>query len=93
MRNSLRACLHNLLALLVFYILLFIAFFMMSIGIQLLSMTVQLVAGQTAAIWVSNLLLMAVLMPVLAGAVYYAWRQMLGGMVAVAPAVQTHLEA
>ena len=67
MRNSLRACVHNLLAMLVFYVLLFIAFFMMSIGIQLLSMTVQLVAGQTAAMWVSNLLLMAVLMPVTGG--------------------------
>lgn len=93
MRNSLRACLHNLLAMLVFYVLLSIAFIMMSIGIQLLSMTVQLVAGQTAAIWVSNLLLMAVLMPVLAGAVFYAWRQMLGADAAATPAAQTHLEA
>ena len=92
MRNSLRACGHNLLAMLVFYVLLFIAFFMMSFGIQLLSMVVQLVAGPTAALWVSNLLLMAVLMPVMAGAVFHAGRQMLGGVTA-APAVQTHLEA
>ncbi|MEO6103844.1 MAG: BPSS1780 family membrane protein [Pseudoxanthomonas sp.] len=94
MRNSFRACVHNLLAMLVFYVLLFIAFFMMSIGIQLVSMTVQLLAGPTAAAWVSNLLLMAVLMPVMAGAVFHAWRQMLGDDAAVAPpAVQTHLEA
>ena len=93
MRNSLRACLHNLLAMLVFYVLLFIAFFMMSFGIQLLSMVVQLVAGPTAAMWVSNLLLMAVLMPVMAGAVFHAWRQMLGGDAAAAPVAQTHLEA
>ena len=94
MRNSLRACLHNLLAMLVFYVLLFIAFFMMSFGIQLLSMVVQLVAGPTAALWVSNLLLMAVLMPVMAGAVFHAWRQMLGGGAETTPpAAQAHLEA
>lgn len=93
MRNSLRACLHNLLAMLVFYVLLFIAFFAMSFGIQLLAMVVQLVAGATAALWISNLLLMAVLMPVMAGAVFHAWRQMLGGDAAAVPAAQTHLEA
>ena len=92
MRNSFRACGHNLLAMLVFYVLLFIAFFMMSFGIQLLSMAVQLVAGPLAAAWISNLLLMAVLMPVMAGAVFYAWRQMLGGD-ATAPTAQAHLEA
>lgn len=92
MRNSFRACGHNLLAMLVFYVLLFIAFFMMSFGIQLLSMVVQLVAGPMAAAWISNLLLMAVLMPVMAGAVFYAWRQMLGGD-ATAPTAQAHLEA
>ncbi|HYM85202.1 MAG TPA: BPSS1780 family membrane protein [Pseudoxanthomonas sp.] len=91
MRNSFRACLHNLLAMLVFYVLLFIALFALSIGIQLLAMVVQLVAGPTAGMWVSNLLLMAVLMPLMAGAVFYAWRQMLGGV--AAPVAQTHLEA
>lgn len=93
MRNSLRACGHNLLPMLVFYVLLFIAFLMMSFGIQLLSMTVQLLAGPTAGLWVSNLLLMAVLMPVMAGAVFHAWRQMLGGVAAATPVAQTHLEA
>lgn len=94
MRNSFRACVHNLLAMLVFYVLLFIALFALSIGIQLLSMVVQLIAGAMAAAWVSNLLLMAVLMPLMAGAVYYAWRQMLGGGVAVDPAAMPgHLEA
>ncbi|SDR11338.1 BPSS1780 family membrane protein [Pseudoxanthomonas sp. CF125] len=94
MRDSLRACLHNLLAMLVFYVLLAIAFVMLAIGIQLLAMLVQLVAGPTAGIWVSNLLLMGILMPVLAGAAYYAWRQMLGDGAAVDPAAMpTHLEA
>ena len=94
MRNSLRACLHNLPAMLVFYALLFIAFLMMSFGIQLLSMMVQLVAGPMAGLWASNLLLMAVLMPLMAGAVFCAWRQMLGGGAeTTTPAAPTHLEA
>ena len=97
MRNSFRACLHNLSAMVVFYLLLFVALFAISFGVQLLSMTVQLFAGQTAAIWLSNLLMMGVLMPLLAGSVYHAWRQMLGAPEAVtttdvaAPA--THFEA
>ena len=97
MRNSFRACLHNLSAMMVFYLLLFVALFAISFGVQLLSMTVQLFAGQTAAIWLSNLLMMGVLMPLLAGSVYHAWRQMLGATEAVttteiaAPA--THFEA
>jgi hypothetical protein len=86
MRDSLRACLQNLLAIVVFYVLLAIAFIALTIGIQLVAMAVQLVAGPTAGIWVSNLLLMSVLMPVLAGAVYYAWRQMLGSGATVDPA-------
>ena len=94
MRDSLRACLHNLLAMLVFYVLLAIAFVMLAVGIQLLALMVQAVAGPTAGIWVSNLLLMGILMPVLAGAAYYAWRQMLGDGAAVDPAVMpTHFEA
>jgi len=94
MRDSLRACLHNLLAMLVFYVLLAIAFIVLALGIQLLALMVQLVAGPTAGVWVSNLLLMGILMPLLAGAVYYAWRQMLGDGSAVDPtAMPTHLEA
>ena len=94
MRNSFRACVRNLLAMLVFYVLLFIALFALSIGIQLLAMVVQLVAGPVAGLWVSNLLLMAVLMPLMAGAVFYAWRQMLGSGAAVDPAAMaTHFEA
>lgn len=94
MRNSFRACVQNLLAMLVFYVLLFIALFALSVVVQIVAMVVQLVAGPTAAMWVSNLLLMAVLMPVMAGAVYYAWRQMLGGGATVdRSAMATHFEA
>jgi uncharacterized membrane protein len=94
MRNSFRACVHNFPALFVFYVLLFIALFALSIGIQLLALVGQIVAGPTAGMWISNLLLMAVLMPLMAGAVYHAWRQMLGAGTTMdsAPA-HTHLEA
>lgn len=90
--NSFRASLHNLLAVVVFYLLLMVAMLAIIFAVALLSMVAQLIAGPTAGAWVSNLLLMAVLMPLLAGAVYHAWRQMLGG-VATAQPVQTHLEA
>ena len=94
MRDSFRACAHNLLAMLVFYVLLFITLFALSIGIQLLAMVVQLIAGPVVSMWVSNLLLMAVLMPLMAGAVFYAWRQMLGSGAAVDPAAMaTRFEA
>ena len=94
MRNSFRACVRNLAAMFVFYVLLFIALIALSVGIQLLAMVVQLAVGPTAALWVSNLLLMAVLMPLMAGAVFYAWRQMLGSDTAVDPAAPpTHFEA
>lgn len=92
MRNSFRACLHNLLALAVFILLLMVAMFAIVFAIGLLALVVQLIAGPVASSWVSNLLLMAVLMPLLAGAVYHAWRQMLGGAATAQP-VQTHLEA
>ena len=78
MRNSFRACVHNLGAMVVFYLLMLVSLFAISFAVQLIAMLVQLVAGPGAAIWVANLLLMSVLMPLLAGAVYHAWQQMLG---------------
>ena len=97
MRNSFRACVHNLGAIVVFYLLLLVSLLAITFAVQLLAMMVQLVAGPSAAIWVANLLMMAVLMPLLAGAVYHAWRQMLGasqatvGSEVTAPA--SHFEA
>ena len=97
MRNSFRACVHNLGAMVVFYLLMLVSLFAITFTVQLLAMMVQLVAGPGIAIWVSNLLMMAVLMPLLAGAVYHAWRQMLGasqatvGSEVTAPA--SHFEA
>ncbi|MBO9718126.1 MAG: hypothetical protein J7507_15330 [Pseudoxanthomonas sp.] len=79
MGDSLRACLHNLPALVVFLLLTVVAMFAIYFGVLLLTVVLQLVAGPLAALWVAQLLLMAVLMPLLAGAVYTAWIRMFGG--------------
>lgn len=78
MGTSLRACLRNLTALLVMVVLLLIAFFALSLAIGLVSGLLGWLIGATAGQFVSQLLIFAVLMPVLAGLVYHAWRRMLG---------------
>lgn len=76
LRESLRGCLHNLLAMLVFFLLAFVAVFAIYFAVMIVALVVQLIGGQLLALWVAQLLLMAVVMPVLAGAVYAAWKQM-----------------
>ena len=82
---SFRACLRNLPALLVMIVLLLISLFAISIAVNLLVALLTWAIGQQPATFIGQLLLMAVLLPVMAGAVYFAWRQMLGD-VAVQPA-------
>jgi len=77
LRRSLRASVHNLPAMLVFFVLAFIAIFAIYFAVMIVALFIGLIAGQTAAVAVAQLLLMAVLMPVFAGAVYAAWKQML----------------
>lgn len=94
MANSFRACLHNVPALIVFLVLLLISLLVISIGVQLIAMVVHLAVGAAAGMFVSNVLLMGVVMPMMAGAVFHAWRQMLGSGATVAPtAEQGHFEA
>ncbi|UOV03163.1 BPSS1780 family membrane protein [Pseudoxanthomonas mexicana] len=78
MRNSLRACVHNWTAMLVFYLLAGIAIFAVGMGTLLLALLLALVLGPTLAMGLWQFVLMAIVMPVLAGAAYTAWRQMLG---------------
>ena len=78
MGDSLRACVHNLPALAVFLLLTLVAMFAIYFGVLLFTLVVQLVAGPFVAMWVAQLLLMAVLMPLLAGAVYTAWIRLFG---------------
>lgn len=95
MRNSLRACLHNWPAMLMFYLLAGFTIFAFSFGSFVLATIVQLIAGPTVAILLWQLLLLAVLTPVLAGAMYTAWRQMMvaGAVPSATPAAPTHFEA
>lgn len=93
MRDSLRACMHNLPALAVFLLLTVVAMFAIYFGVLLVTVVVQLLAGALVAMWVAQLLMMAVLMPLLAGAVYTAWIRLFGDESPVAPAQSGRLEA
>ena len=76
LRESLRGATRNLLPMLVFFVLSFVAVFAIYFIVMVVAMIAQLVGGQTLALLVAQLLLMAVVMPVMAGAVYAAWKQM-----------------
>lgn len=78
MLRSFRACLRNVLALIVFFVLAIIAVFVLYFLLLLVGLLVRVVAGDTAMQFVMQVLLMAVLMPVMTGAMYCAWKQMLG---------------
>lgn len=87
MALSFRACLRNVAALLVLILVLFIAMFAASLAMQLLVVLLGFAVGAQAAMFVGQLLLMAVVLPVVAGAIYLAWRQVIG---AVGPAAASH---
>lgn len=87
MGASFRACVRNLPAVLLLIVLMFIAVIAISIGVNILTALIGFAIGQAAALFVGQLLMMAVLMPVMAGTIYHAWRQMLGD--APAPPVVT----
>lgn len=87
MATSFRACIRNLPALLVMIVLLLIALFAISIAVNLLMLVLAWAVGQQPAMFIGQLLLMSIVMPVMGGTVYYAWRQMLGHMPAVASPV------
>ncbi len=90
MVTSFRACMRNLPALLVMIMLLLIALFAISIAVNLVVLLLALAIGQQPAMFAGQLVLMAVLLPVMGGAIYYAWRQMLGDA-AVQPAPMQHV--
>ncbi|HYG06355.1 MAG TPA: BPSS1780 family membrane protein [Stenotrophomonas sp.] len=86
LRESLRAGMRNLPALLVFFVLTFIALVAIYFAVALVAMIASLLIG-TAAMLLAQLLLMAVLMPVFAGAVYAAWKQMFAPLGATPPPI------
>jgi len=87
MRLSLRACLHNVLAMLVFFLLSFVAVFAIYFAVMIVALVAQLVGGTVLALLVAQLLLMGVVMPVFAGAIYTAWKQMFGQQADTPPPV------
>ena len=95
MGRSFRACLRNLSALVVFIIVTVIAVIAIYIVVMIIGVIARAVGGALAMNVVTQLLLMAVLMPVMMGAVHSAWKQMLGAGAAVpaAAAVNTGFEA
>ena len=84
MKLSLRTCLRNIGALVVLVVLMMIAVIALSLALQLVAMVLAFVLGAQAATFASQLLLMAVLLPVMGGAVYLAWRQTIGDAPAAA---------
>ncbi len=84
LRESLRAGVRNLPALLVFFVLTFIALVAIYFVVALVAMIASLLLG-AFALYLAQLLMMGVLMPVFAGAVYAAWKQMFGHADAVVP--------
>src|SRR3970282_20138 len=78
MMLSFRACLRNIPALLVMIVLTVIAMIAISIAVQLVVGLLGLAIGAQPAMFAGQLLLMAVVLPGMAGAVFHAWRQMLG---------------
>lgn len=87
LRLSLAANAKNFGALIVFSLLLAVLLFALSLVLQIVGVMVQFVLGPVIAVLFTNLALMGVLMPLLAGAAYAAWRQMLGGSPAAGASV------
>ncbi|MEN1927100.1 BPSS1780 family membrane protein [Luteimonas sp. MJ293] len=79
MKRSFQACMANIGAFLVFMVLLLIVAVAILIGAQIVGLILGIFGGQVVAAVGAQLLMMTVLMPVLMGAVYLAWRQLLGG--------------
>lgn len=78
MGRSFRACLRNILAMIVFLVLMLIAMMAIYVAVLIVGALVGLIAGPMAMQVVMQLLIMAIFMPVITGAMYFAWKQMLG---------------
>lgn len=78
MLNSLKAGLRNLPAVILFYVLLLVVAIPLILVVSLLGQAVSMVLGQFAGLFFINMLLMGAMLPLIAGCVSSAWRQMLG---------------
>jgi hypothetical protein len=90
LRASLSANLRNLPAMLLFAVILAVVFFATSLVLQVIGLLIQAVLGPMVAMFVINLVMMGVLMPLVAAAAYHAWHQIFepagSGLPPVAPA-------
>lgn len=86
MKRSFQVCTRNLGAMIVFFLLLIVAAIALNFAVLLVAVIVKLIAGQQAMQIVAQLLLLAILMPVVTGAMYHAWKQLLGAQTTTAPA-------
>ncbi|WP_024891959.1 BPSS1780 family membrane protein [Luteimonas huabeiensis] len=77
MGRSFRACVRNLPAMVVFFLLLLLVAVLMGVASQLVSMVLGVFVGMLLAAWIAQIVLIAVLMPVVVGALYTAWQQVL----------------
>jgi uncharacterized membrane protein len=78
MAASFRACLRNLPAIIVFFILTLIAVLALQFAVLLVGVAVKLVLGAKAMEFITQLVTMVLLMPTLSAAIYLAWKDMLG---------------
>jgi hypothetical protein len=85
MRRSYRACTQNLLAVLLFLIMGFVVMMAFSVGLGILGALASLIGGDSAML-IINAIGNGVFVAFIAGAMYFAWKQMLGGDTAPDPA-------
>jgi hypothetical protein len=93
MRRSFRACIGNLPALIVFLVLAMITVVAVYLAVMLVALLVRVFAGELVMQLLSQVLATAVLMPVLTGAMYLGWQQMLDGSRPAGNAEMTGVEA
>lgn len=79
LRASLSVNLRNFPALVVFSVLLTILMFVLNLAFNMAGVFIQLVLGPAVAVLLINAAMVGSLMPIIAGAAYTAWRQMLDG--------------
>ncbi|MFZ2753235.1 MAG: BPSS1780 family membrane protein [Lysobacteraceae bacterium] len=77
MKRSYRACTQNLMALLLFLIMGFVVMIAFSVALGILGALAGMIGGDTAMLFI-NSLGNGVFVAFLAGAMYFAWKQMLG---------------
>lgn len=78
MRRSFRACLGNLPAMILFFVMFVVVMMALGVGINVLGLIFAIVGGELALVIVSTLLMGTVLLPLISAVMYFAWKQMVG---------------